>query len=55
MQASKDALALATHADAVLFVAALGEISVAQVTSAMQQMRRARVKVIGTVVTGAGS
>lgn len=55
METSKDALALATHADAVLFVAALGQISVGQVTSAMQELRRARVKVIGTVITGAPS
>lgn len=47
---SKDALALATYADAVIFVAHIGKTSIGEVNSAVQQLRRARAKVIGTVL-----
>ncbi len=53
LDASKDALALATHADAVLFVATAGKTTIGEVQSALQQLRHARAKVIGTVVTRA--
>jgi Mrp family chromosome partitioning ATPase len=36
----------------VLFVATFGKTSVGQVNSALQQLRRARAKLIGTVITG---
>jgi succinoglycan biosynthesis transport protein ExoP len=49
---SKDALALATHADAVLFVATMGKTSVGQVNSSIEQLKRARAKIIGTVMIG---
>jgi len=51
LENSKDALALATHADVVLFVATFGKTTVGQVNSALQQLRRARAKLIGTVIT----
>ncbi len=47
---SKDALALATYADAVIVVAQLGNTSIGEVNAAVQQLRRTRAKIIGTVI-----
>ncbi|MDQ0562535.1 capsular polysaccharide biosynthesis protein [Rhizobium mesoamericanum] len=49
---SKDALALATHADVVVLVATLGKTSIGEINSGLQQLRRARAKLIGMAIIG---
>jgi Mrp family chromosome partitioning ATPase len=51
--ASMDALALAVHADAVLISCCVGVNTREEVSEAMQQLRRAGVNVIGTVINQA--
>ncbi|MBB3610337.1 Wzz/FepE/Etk N-terminal domain-containing protein [Rhizobium sp. BK602] len=50
---STDALALASHADAVVIVASAGQTTIEQVNDTLQQLRRSGANVIGTVINRA--
>jgi succinoglycan biosynthesis transport protein ExoP len=50
LSTSTDALALATHADAVVIVATAGKTTTDEVVDTLQRLRRAGANVIGTVI-----